>query len=76
MIVAAWLKRLSDDQIINQLTQIKGVGRWTVEVLLIFGLGREDVLPIHDLRIRKGFVVVYKKKRLPEADEVLKRGER
>jgi len=55
------IKRLSDTEIIDRLTQIKGVGRWTVEMLLIFSLGRPDVLPVDDFGIRTGFAIVYKK---------------
>ena len=55
------IKRLSDTEIVDRLTQIKGVGRWTVEMLLIFSLGRPDVLPVDDFGIRTGFAIVYKK---------------
>jgi len=51
----AALKRLSDEEIIELLTRIHGVGRWTVEMLLIFQLGRPDVLPLGDLGVRKAF---------------------
>ncbi len=56
---------LSDAQLIERLTQIKGVGRWTVEMLLIFNLGRPDVLPVHDFGIRRGFQVAYRRRTLP-----------
>lgn len=59
------LKRLSDDEIIERLTQVRGVGRWTVEMLLIFTLGRPDVLPVTDLGIRKGFQRAYGMRKLP-----------
>ncbi|MGE5624001.1 MAG: DNA-3-methyladenine glycosylase family protein [Bacillota bacterium] len=59
------LRRLSDEEIIERLTQVRGVGRWTVEMLLIFTLGRPDVLPATDLGIRKGFQQAYGMKRLP-----------
>lgn len=59
------LKALSDDEIIERLTQVRGVGRWTVEMLLIFTLGRPDVLPVTDLGIRKGFQRAYGMRRLP-----------
>ena len=59
------LKRLPDEEIIERLTQVRGVGRWTVEMLLIFTLGRPDVLPVTDLGIRKGFQQAYGMKRLP-----------
>ena len=70
------IKRMSDDEIIDRLTQIKGVGRWTVEMLLIFSLGRPDVLPVDDFGIRTGFAIVYKKRKLPEPKLIMKQGER
>lgn len=59
------LKRLPDEEIIERLTQVRGVGRWTVEMLLIFTLGRPDVLPVTDLGIRKGFQRIYGMRQLP-----------
>jgi 3-methyladenine DNA glycosylase/8-oxoguanine DNA glycosylase len=59
------LKRLSDEEVIERLTEVRGVGRWTAEMLLIFTLGRPDVLPVTDLGIRKGFQQAYGMKRLP-----------
>ena len=59
------LRRLPDEAIIERLTEVRGVGRWTVEMLLIFTLGRPDVLPVTDLGIRKGFQQAYSMKRLP-----------
>jgi len=70
------IKRLSDDEIIARLTQIKGVGRWTVEMLLIFSLGRPDVLPVDDYGIRQGFAIAFRKRKLPEPEQILERGER
>jgi DNA-3-methyladenine glycosylase II len=49
------MAKASDDEIVAQLTQIRGVGRWTVEMMLIFTLGRLDVLPVDDYGVRKGF---------------------
>jgi DNA-3-methyladenine glycosylase II len=49
------VRRMSDDEIIERLTTVRGVGRWTVEMLLLFRLGRPDVLPVGDLGVRKGF---------------------
>jgi 3-methyladenine DNA glycosylase/8-oxoguanine DNA glycosylase len=57
--------RLSDEEIKDHLTEIKGIGPWTVEMLLIFNFGRPDILPIHDLGVRKGFQIAYKKRELP-----------
>jgi DNA-3-methyladenine glycosylase II len=51
--------RLSDDALIERLTTIRGVGRWTVEMLLIFTLGRPDVLPVDDFGVREGYRVLF-----------------
>ncbi|MCC7509880.1 MAG: DNA-3-methyladenine glycosylase 2 family protein [Planctomycetes bacterium] len=51
----AKLARMEDEAIIQTLTQVHGVGRWTVEMLLMFQLGRPDVLPVNDLGVQKGF---------------------
>lgn len=59
------LARMSDAEVIERLTQVRGVGRWTVEMLLISSLGRPDVLPVTDLGIRKGFRHAYGMKSLP-----------
>lgn len=66
---------LSDDEIVLRLTQVRGVGRWTVEMLLIFQLGRHDVLPAHDFGVRTGFRHAYKKRTLPAPKEILAYGE-
>ncbi|MGV8058944.1 MAG: DNA-3-methyladenine glycosylase family protein [Smithellaceae bacterium] len=68
--------QLSDAEIKDRLTKIKGVGSWTVEMLLIFNLGRPDVLPIHDLGMRKGFQIVYKKRKLPTPDQLERFGKK
>jgi DNA-3-methyladenine glycosylase II len=68
------LTRLSDDEIIARLTQARGVGRWTVEMYLIFTLGRPDVLPIDDLGVRKGAEKLYRRSFTPK--ELGKYGER
>jgi DNA-3-methyladenine glycosylase II len=68
--------QLSDDEIIARLTEVRGVGRWTVEMLLIFQLGRPDVLPADDFGVRNGFRVAYKKRALPKVKELLAFGER
>ena len=62
--------RMTDVELVERLTEIKGVGRWTVEMLLIFNLGRPDVLPIHDLGVRKGFQLAYGKRQLPEPEQL------
>jgi DNA-3-methyladenine glycosylase II len=68
--------KLSDDEIIARLTEVRGVGRWTVEMLLIFQLGREDVLPADDFGVRSGFRVAYKKREMPKPKELLAFGEK
>ncbi len=60
------LSRLPDDEIIERLTAARGVGRWTVEMYLIFTLGRPDVLPIDDLGVRKGAEKLYKREFTPK----------
>jgi DNA-3-methyladenine glycosylase II len=65
---------LSDVEILERLTRIKGVGRWTAEMLLVFNLGRPDVLPVHDLGVRKGFQFAYHKRRLPEPESLARHG--
>lgn len=69
------MKSLSDDQIIDALIQVRGVGRWTVEMLLIFYLGRPDVLPVRDLGVRKGYQITFAHPELPAEDELLEHGE-
>ena len=66
--------RLSDDELIQRLTHVRGIGRWTVEMLLIFRLGRPDVLPADDFGIRKGFSIAFKKRTMPAPKDVLARG--
>lgn len=68
--------KLSDDEIINRLTGVRGVGRWTVEIYLIFTLGRPDVLPIDDFGVRSGFRVALSLSEMPKPKELLAYGER
>ena len=68
--------KLPDDEIVARLTEVRGVGRWTVEMLLIFQLGRPDVLPVGDFGVRSGFRVAYKKRAMPKPKDLLKFGER
>jgi len=68
--------KLSDDEIVARLMEVRGVGRWTVEMLLIFQLGRHDVLPADDFGVRTGFRVAYKKRDLPKPKELLAFGEK
>jgi DNA-3-methyladenine glycosylase II len=55
----ARIRRMSDEAIVDHLTQVRGIGRWTVEMLLIFRLGRPDVLPVSDYGVRKGFALTF-----------------
>jgi DNA-3-methyladenine glycosylase II len=57
----AQIRRMPDQAIIDHLTQVRGIGRWTVEMLLIFRLGRPDVLPTSDYGVRKGFALTFGK---------------
>ena len=68
--------KLSDEELVKRLVSVRGIGAWTVEMFLIFRLGRPDVLPIHDLGVRKGWAITYGKKLMPAPKELLKFGER
>lgn len=73
------LRRMStmgDDDIVAALVPIRGIGRWTVEMMLMFRLGRPDVLPVDDLGIRKGAQRVDKLDEMPTPKELIERGER
>jgi DNA-3-methyladenine glycosylase II len=72
----ARLRRMADEEIIEKLVQVRGIGRWTVEMLLIFRLGRPDVLPVGDFAVRKGFSILYGLKDLPKPKELIHYGER
>jgi DNA-3-methyladenine glycosylase II len=67
---------LSDEELVERLISVRGIGVWTVEMFLIFRLGRPDVLPIHDLGVKKGWSVAYGKKHMPRPKELLAFGER
>ena len=67
--------KLTDDQIIESLVSIKGVGRWTAQMFLIFTLKRPDVFPEGDLGVRKGFQLFYNLEDLPSSKLILKRSE-
>jgi DNA-3-methyladenine glycosylase II len=67
---------LSDEELVGRLVSIRGIGTWTVEMFLIFRLGRPDVLPIHDLGVKKGWSITYGKKHMPKPKELLAFGER
>jgi 3-methyladenine DNA glycosylase/8-oxoguanine DNA glycosylase len=70
------LARMKDETIIERLTEARGVGRWTVEMFLMFTLGRPDVLPVDDYGIRNGFARAFRRRELPAPADVEKRGVR
>ena len=70
------IKKLDDAEIIERLTEVRGVGQWTVEMLLIFQLGRPDILPVDDFGVRSGFRHAYEKPEMPKPQELLAFGER
>lgn len=67
--------KLSDEEIVARLTEVRGVGRWTVEMLLIFQLGRPDVLPVDDFGVRSGYSTAYKLKKMATPKELRAFGE-
>jgi 3-methyladenine DNA glycosylase/8-oxoguanine DNA glycosylase len=72
----ALVRRLGDEEVVERLTQVRGIGRWTVEMLLIFRLGRPDVLPLGDLGVRKGFARTFRKRGLPPPTVIQRHAER
>jgi len=81
----AAIKKMSDAEIIEHLTQVRGIGPWTVEMLLIFRMGRPDVFPVTDYGVRKGFALTFQRLTktraleaadLPKPEVLLKRGKR
>lgn len=68
--------RMSDDELVDALTHIKGIGRWTVEMLLIFALNRPDVWPVDDLGIRRNVMLAYGLKEMPRKPQLLEIGEK
>lgn len=68
--------KMSDQELVDRLISVRGIGAWTVEMFLIFRLGRPDVLPIHDYGVQKGFAITYRKKTIPKPRELAAFGER
>jgi DNA-3-methyladenine glycosylase II len=68
--------KMSDDELVERLISVRGIGAWTVEMFLIFRLGRPDVLPIHDYGVQKGYALTYGKKHIPKPRELAEFGER
>jgi DNA-3-methyladenine glycosylase II len=81
----AAIKKMTDAEIVARLTEVRGIGPWTVEMLLIFRMGRPDVLPVTDYGVRKGFALTFQRvpktrplaaEDLPRPEVLLKRGKR
>jgi len=70
------LQQMGDEEIIERLTCIRGIGRWTVEMLLIFRLGRPDILPVTDYGVQKGFKIAFGKRKLPKPAQLARYGKR
>ncbi len=70
------IARMSDEEIILRLTEVRGIGRWTAEMLLLFDLGRPDVWPVDDYGVRKGFAKIFGRRKLPTPKELMKLGEK
>lgn len=71
----ARLKKMDDAEILERLVQVRGIGAWSVEMLLMFRLGRPDVLPISDLGVRRGFMLTYGHAEMPAPKRLLEHGE-
>lgn len=69
------LSKMSDEDVISSLTQVKGIGRWTAEMFLIFSLGRQDVFPVGDLGLRKGVQLLFSLAEIPKPKEVEEMGQ-
>lgn len=69
-------RAIPDEELVKRLISVRGIGAWTVEMFLIFRLGRPDVLPIHDLGVKKGWSITYGKKHMPTPKQLLAFGER
>jgi DNA-3-methyladenine glycosylase II len=72
----AVLRRMTEVEIHERLVQVRGIGEWSVQMFLMFRLGRPDVLPVKDLGIQKGFQIVYGHKKMPKPQFILEYGER
>ncbi len=72
----ARLQRMEDEEVIERLVQVRGVGRWTVEMLLIFVLGRPDVWPLNDYGVQKGFQRIYGHRKLPSRTRLIRQSRR
>ena len=69
-------RRMTDAEIIERLIAVHGIGRWSAEMFLMFRLGRPDVLPIDDYRLRKAYATAFRKRKLPSPEALAKAGEK
>jgi len=69
------IEKLSDDDIVERLSSVRGIGRWTAEMFLMFQLGRIDVWPVDDLGVRAGYAAAYRLKEMPKPKELAAYGE-
>jgi 3-methyladenine DNA glycosylase/8-oxoguanine DNA glycosylase len=76
MLSAALIGQMSDTEIYEQLIEVRGVGSWTVDMLMMFTLCRPDIMPVTDYGARKGFQVLYRKRSLPSPKQLLKFSEK
>ena len=67
---------MSDQEIIQTLTAVKGIGQWTVEMILMFKLGRQDVMPATDLGVRKGYSIIFKSKEIAVPKTILEHSQK
>jgi 3-methyladenine DNA glycosylase/8-oxoguanine DNA glycosylase len=72
----AEVQALDDETVIERLSEVRGIGRWTAQMLLMFRLGRPDVLPVDDYGLRQGFAIAFRKRALPTPQELARRGAR
>lgn len=70
------IARLGDEAVVKELVQVRGIGRWTAEMFLIFQLGRLDVWPVSDFGVRKGYMLAYGGDAMPSTRELEEAGER
>jgi 3-methyladenine DNA glycosylase/8-oxoguanine DNA glycosylase len=70
------LAKMTDEEIIERLIAVRGIGRWTVEMLLLFDLGRPDVWPVHDYGVQKGFAKTFGRRKLPKPKQLMQLGEK
>ena len=70
------LAKMSDEEIIARLTTVRGIGRWTVEMLLLFDMGRPDIWPVNDYGVQKGLAKTFGKRKLPTPKQMLRLGKK